>query len=64
MVFDGGMPAKESYNKSRRLSRGRFRSNSDECINADVDGVCQIIKKFDVKIPIKHNENVVRVNVA
>ena len=62
--LDGEMPTKESYDKSRRLSRGRFRSNSGECINADVNGAYQIIKKFDAKIPIKHRERVIRMNVA
>ena len=62
--LDGEMPTKESYDKSRRLSRGRFLSNSGECINADVNGAYQIIKKFDAKIPIKHRERVIRMNVA
>ena len=62
--LDGEMPTKESYDKSRRLSRGKFRSNSGECINADVNGAYQIIKKFDAKIPVKHRERVIRMNVA
>ena len=43
--LDGEDPIKENYNKSRRLHRGMFVSNSKELINADVNGAYQIIKK-------------------
>ena len=43
--LDGEMPIKENYNKSRRIARGLFKSNSGKLINSDVNGSLQIIKK-------------------
>ena len=43
--IDGESPTKENYNKSRRVNRGLFISNSGKKINADVNGSLQIIKK-------------------
>ena len=62
--LDGELPTKVNYKKSRRLTRGQFKSNSGEYINADVNGAYQIIKKVDTKIPIKYREKVVRLKVA
>ena len=62
--LDGEMPTKDNYNKSRRKTRGCFRSNSGELINADINGAYQIIKKYNNVIPIKHREKVVTLKVA
>lgn len=43
--LDGELPIKENYNKSRRVHRGLFKSNSSIAINADVNGSYQIMKK-------------------
>lgn len=42
--LDGEQPTESSYNKSRRIHRGLFRSDNG-LINADVNGSLQIIKK-------------------
>jgi len=42
---DNEMPAKESYNKSRRIYRGLFKPSDGSFINADVNGSYQIMKK-------------------
>lgn len=38
-------PIKQNYNKSRRVHRGLFVSNTGKKINADVNGAYQIMKK-------------------
>ena len=38
-------PVKTNYNKSRRIHRGLFKSNTGILINADVNGSYQIMKK-------------------
>ena len=43
--IDNELPVKENYNKSRRVHRGLFKSNSGTLINADLNGAYQIIKK-------------------
>lgn len=43
--LDSELPTKEFYNKSRRVHRGLFKSNSGKLINADVNGSLQIIRK-------------------
>ena len=43
--LDNELPIKENYNKSRRVYRGLFKSNSGKLINADVNGSLQIMKK-------------------
>jgi len=43
--LDGEMPTKENYNKSRRIKRGLFKSNTGKLINSDVNGSLQIMKK-------------------
>ena len=43
--LDNESPVKENYNKSRRVHRGLFKSNTGKLINADVNGSLQIIKK-------------------
>lgn len=48
--IDNEEPTKAFYNKSRRIHRGMFVSNSGVKINADLNGAYQIIKKV---FPIK-----------
>ena len=48
--IDNEEPVKENYNKSRRVHRGLFVSNSGITINADLNGAYQILKKV---VPIK-----------
>lgn len=48
--IDNEEPTKAFYNKSRRIHRGMFVSNSGVNINADLNGAYQIIKKV---FPIK-----------
>ncbi len=63
--LDGEIPDKESYNISRRIKRGMFKSNKGMLINADVNAAYQIIKAGGYRdIPIKENETVTRLNVA
>lgn len=52
--LDDELPIKENYDKSRRVHRGLFTSNSGEYINADVNGAFQIIRK--VFSNVKANE--------
>lgn len=47
---DGEEPTCEHYDKSRRIHRGLFRTNSNLYINADLNGAYQIMKKV---FPIK-----------
>ena len=44
--LDEEMPVKENYDKSRRIYRGLFRSNNGGCLNSDVNGSYQILKKY------------------
>ena len=39
------MPIKQNYDKSRRIYRGLFKSNTGILINSDVNGSYQIIVK-------------------
>ena len=43
--IDNEAPTRENYDKSRRVYRGLFKSNSGTLINADLNGAYQIIKK-------------------
>ena len=43
--LDNEQPIKDYYNKSRRIHRGLFKSNSGVLINSDVNGAFQIMKK-------------------
>lgn len=43
--IDNEAPTRENYDKSRRVHRGLFKSNSGTLINADLNGAYQIIKK-------------------
>ncbi len=63
--LDGEIPDKASYNISRRIKRGLFKSNKGTLINADVNAAYQIIKAGGCKdLPIKEKEKVTRLNVA
>jgi putative transposase len=65
--LDGEMPVKENYDKSRRISRGLFKSNNSRLINADLNGAYQIIKKAFPNALVEGIEDVdlhpVRVNL-
>lgn len=43
--LDNEEPIKANYNKTRRIYRGLFKSNSGKLINADVNGAYQIMRK-------------------
>lgn len=43
--LDGEEPIKQNYDKTRRVERGLFRSNSGLLINSDVNGSLQIMMK-------------------
>ncbi|NFF82483.1 hypothetical protein FC764_14790 [Clostridium botulinum] len=43
--LDNEEPIKENYNKSRRVYRGLFISNTGRKINSDINGSLQIMKK-------------------
>lgn len=48
--LDDELPVKVNYNKKRRVSRGLFISNKGIKINADVNGVYQILRKVFPKV--------------
>ena len=63
--LDGEKPDVSCYNKSRRIMRGLFRSNTGVCINADVNAAYQIIKLGDTReLPIKEGEQISKLQVA
>lgn len=43
--LDEEEPVKQNYDKSRRIQRGLFKSNSGLLINSDANGSLQIMKK-------------------
>ena len=43
--LDNEEPVKENYDKSRRICRGLFKALNETWMNADVNGVYQIMKK-------------------
>jgi len=43
--LDGEEPIRQNYDKSRRIKRGLFKSNSGKLMNSDVNGSLQIMKK-------------------
>jgi len=43
--LDNELPNKRNYDKSRRITRGLFKSNEGKIINADLNGAYQIMKK-------------------
>ncbi len=62
--LDGEYPDKMSYDNTRRIKRGLFRSNDGTLINADVNAAYQIIKttgRNDIRI--KRKEQILKLNV-
>ena len=37
---------KENYNKTRRIERGLFRTNTGKIINSDINGSLNILRKY------------------
>ncbi|MCR4653191.1 MAG: transposase [Eubacterium sp.] len=63
--LDGEIPNKASYDKSRRIKRGIFKSNKGTLINADVNAAYQIIKAGGFNdFPIKEREKIRKLHVA
>lgn len=65
--LDGELPIKQNYDKSRRIHRGMFKSNTGKLINSDVNGSYQIIIKVFPEAFVDGIEDVglhpIRVNV-
>ena len=63
--LDGEKPAREYYDKERRVERGLFRSNSGILINADINAAYQMIKLGSTRaIPIKAGEQITKIKAA
>jgi len=63
--LDGEKPAREYYNKSRRVKRGLFESNTGILINADINAAYQMMKLGDTRaIPIKTGEQIIKIKAA
>ena len=63
--LDREAPVKENYNRSRRITRGQFKSNDGIIINADVNAAYQMMKKCGRGDPNpKIREMVTRINAA
>ena len=62
---DGEEPDRKHYDKTRRIHRGLFRSNTGNYINADVNAAYQIMKAGGVKdLKIKEKEQVTRLKAS
>ena len=57
--LDEEFPAKENYDKTRRIHRGLFRANDGRLINADVNGAFQIMRKVFPNVSADGIEGVV-----
>lgn len=57
--LDGEAPTRENYDKSRRVKRGLFKSNTGKLINADTNASLQMIKKAFPKVKTDGIEAVV-----
>ena len=64
--LDEELPTQIYYDKTRRITRGQFKSNIGLIINADVNAAYQIIKKYPTlkQIPVKIGEKVTKLKVA
>ena len=63
--LDGEKPAREYYDKARRVKRGLFKSNSGILINADINAAYQMMKLGDTRaIPIKTGEQIIKIKAA
>ena len=53
------------YDKTRRIERGLFKSNSGILINADINAAYQMMKLGEARaIPIKTGEQIIKIKVA
>jgi len=57
--LDNELPAKENYDKKRRIHRGLFKTADGKTINADINGAFQIIRKVFPKVTADGIEGVV-----
>ena len=63
--LDGEKPAREYYDKARRVKRGLFKSNSGVLINADINAAYQMMKLGETRaIPIKTGEKITKIKAA
>ena len=63
--LDGERPEKRYYDRSRRVHRGQFHSNTGMIINADVNAAYQIMKAGGIEdLVVKVKEPVKRIKVA
>ena len=63
--LDGEKPTITYYDKTRRIERGLFKSNSGIFINADVNAAYQMMKLGDTRaIPIKTGEQIIKIKAA
>ena len=63
--LDGEKPTKDYYDKTRRVKRGLFRSNTGILINADINAAYQMIKLGSTRaIPIKAGEQITKIKAA
>ena len=63
--LDGELPEAPFYNRSRRIHRGLFRSDSGVSINADVNAAYQILKAGGIRdLKIKKAEPVRKIKAA
>lgn len=63
--LDGERPSASNYDKSRRVKRGLFMSNSGISINADVNAAYQMIRLVSIReIRIKEREKITKLKVA
>ena len=63
--LDGEKPARENYDKARRVKRGLFKSNSGILINADINAAYQMMKLGEARaIPIKTGEQIIKIKTA
>ena len=63
--LDGEKPAREYYDKARRVKRGLFKSNTGILINADTNAAYQMMKLGEARaIPIKTGEQIIKIKAA
>ena len=63
--LDGEKPAREYYDKARRVKRGLFKSNTGILINADINAAYQMMKLGEARaIPIKTGEQIIKIKAA
>ena len=63
--LDGEEPTRTYYDKTRRIERGLFKSNTGILINADTNAAYQMMKLGETRaIPIKTGEQIIKIKVA